>query len=93
MQQLLREEDIASDTYVASAVTYYTAFVYMAKLEVLSQVAVSNLWYVQNKAVAVLSGKITCKNELTYVWQSCVDIKGYFITYFDCIAVFEVPYH
>ena len=53
----MREEDIVSDTYVASAVIYYTAFVYMAELEVLSKVAVSDLWYVQNKAV--LSGKIT----------------------------------
>ena len=29
---------------------------------------------------------------VTKTWQSRVEIKGYSIAYFDCIAVFEVPY-
>ena len=28
-----------------------------------------------------------------HVGQSHVEIKGYFVVYFDRIAVFEVPYH
>ena len=28
-----------------------------------------------------------------YMWQSCVEIEGYSVTYFDCIAAFKVPYH
>ena len=27
-----------------------------------------------------------------YMWQSCVEIEGYFVVYFDRIAVFEAPY-
>ena len=27
-----------------------------------------------------------------HMWQSCVEIKSYFVTYFNCIAGFEVPY-
>ena len=27
-----------------------------------------------------------------YMWQSCVEIEGYFVAYFDRIAVFEAPY-
>ena len=27
-----------------------------------------------------------------HVWQSCVEIDGYSVMYFDRIAVFEVPY-
>ena len=26
------------------------------------------------------------------MWQSCVEIKGYSVAYFDHIAVFEAPY-
>ena len=26
------------------------------------------------------------------MWQSCVEIEGYFVMYFDRIAVFEAPY-
>ena len=26
------------------------------------------------------------------MWQPCVEIKDYSIAYFDCIAVFKVPY-
>ena len=28
----------------------------------------------------------------SYMWQSRVEIEGYSITYFDCIAAFEAPY-
>ena len=28
-----------------------------------------------------------------YMWQSCVEIKGYFVAYFNRIAVFEAMYH
>ena len=28
----------------------------------------------------------------TYMWQSCVEIEDYSITYFDRITVFEAPY-
>ena len=28
-----------------------------------------------------------------YMWQSCVEIEGYSVLYFDRIAAFEVPYH
>ena len=27
-----------------------------------------------------------------YVWQSCVEIEGYSVAYFECIAVFGVSY-
>ena len=27
-----------------------------------------------------------------YMWQSRVEIEGYFVVYFDCIAAFEAPY-
>ena len=27
-----------------------------------------------------------------HIWQSCVEIEGYSVAYFDCIAVFEAPY-
>ena len=27
-----------------------------------------------------------------YVWQSRVEIEGYSVAYFACIAAFEVPY-
>ena len=27
-----------------------------------------------------------------YMWQSCVEIEGYSVTYFDCIAAFKVLY-
>ena len=30
---------------------------------------------------------------LSHVWQSCVEIEGYSIPYFDRIAAFEVLYH
>ena len=30
---------------------------------------------------------------LYYMWLSHVEIKCYFITYIDCIAAFEAPYH
>ena len=28
-----------------------------------------------------------------HVWQSCVEIEGYSVAYFDRIAVFEALYH
>ena len=28
----------------------------------------------------------------SYMWQSCVEIKGYFVTYFNRFATFEAPY-
>ena len=28
-----------------------------------------------------------------HMWQSCVEIKGYSVAYFDRIAAFEVLYH
>ena len=27
------------------------------------------------------------------MWQSCVEIQGYSVAYFDCITVFKAPYH
>ena len=27
-----------------------------------------------------------------HVWQSCVEIEGYSVAYFDCITAFEAPY-
>ena len=27
-----------------------------------------------------------------HMWQSCVEIKGYSVVYFDRIAAFEAPY-
>ena len=29
---------------------------------------------------------------LSHMWQSCVEIEGYSVAYFDRIAVFEAPY-
>ena len=29
---------------------------------------------------------------LLHMWHYCVEIEGYSIAYFDCIAVFEPPY-
>ena len=26
------------------------------------------------------------------MWQSCVEIEGYSVAYFDCITAFEAPY-
>ena len=33
-----------------------------------------------------------CNKKKDYLWQSCVEIEGYSIMYFDRIAVFEVLY-
>ena len=41
------------------------------------------LWYVSMKIC------ITA----WHMWQSHVEIEGYFITYFDRITVLEAPYH
>ena len=30
--------------------------------------------------------------EITYLWQSCVEIEGYSIVYFEHIAVLEAPH-
>ena len=30
---------------------------------------------------------------INHVWQFCLEIEGYFVAYFDRIAVFEAPYH
>ena len=29
---------------------------------------------------------------VAYMWQSCVEIEGYSVTYFEHITEFEVPY-
>ena len=29
---------------------------------------------------------------ILHMWQSRVEIEGYFVVYFDCIAAFEAPY-
>ena len=35
----------------------------------------------------------TCRLSFSlYLWQSCVEIEGYSVTYFNCITTFEVPY-
>ena len=30
--------------------------------------------------------------QILHMWQSCVEIEGYSVEYFDCIAAFEAPY-
>ena len=35
--------------------------------------------------------KIWCIQDM-YMWQSHVEIKGYSVTYFECIAVLGAPY-
>ena len=49
-----------------------------------------------------LSGVKTCtwsnlclsrRWQVTHMWQSRVEIEGYSVVYFDCITVFEAPYH
>ena len=36
--------------------------------------------------------KVTRSCIIKYMWQSCVEIEGYSIAYFDHIAAFEAPY-
>ena len=32
-------------------------------------------------------------SDVCHMWQSRVEIEGYSVAYFDCIAAFEAPYH
>ena len=42
--------------------------------------------------LACLFTTIKRLENIMHVWQSRVEIEGYSVAYFDCIAVFEAPY-
>ena len=48
----------------------------------------------QNKhhAVHYINWTNTLFTIITHMWQSCVEIEGYFVAYLDCIAAFEAPH-
>ena len=40
----------------------------------------------------LLEGQWCGQQNTVYMWQSRVEIEGYSVTYFDCIAAFKVLY-
>ena len=42
--------------------------------------------------IYVSNGTVYLLFVLEYVWQSCVEIEGYSVAYFNRIATFEAPY-
>ena len=46
----------------------------------------------QNPAICNNHNMKHTSKEQVHLWQSRVEIEGYFITYFDRITVFEAPY-
>ena len=74
-------------------------------LSLIPTVACDFLWYVTRDAAVgqslwmMLTSKfiarffvrcVTCGT--SYLWQSCVEMKGYSVAYFDRIIAFEAPY-